>query len=173
MSRTTERTHELQGSLEDLLVREFRACQALCTFTKEERTALTLDDVDQLAELVEKKEALLDEIGLVEESRRTVVQELAAEAGAPDHSGTLADLLPVLDPTVAGRLGRLREGILAISGEVRDLTSGNLALTTTAIDRIDAVQSFLLSLCQPQITYQPPGMVSQSPPDAWNLNRGI
>jgi hypothetical protein len=173
MSRTTERAQELQGSLEDLLVREFRACQALCAFTKEERTALTLDDVTELAALVEKKEALLDEIGLVEESRRTVVQELAVEAGAPDRAGTLADLLPALEPTVAGRLGRLRDGILALSGEVRDLTSGNLALTATAIDRIDAVQSFLLSLCQPQITYQPPGIVPQASPTALNLDRGI
>jgi flagellar biosynthesis/type III secretory pathway chaperone len=173
MSRTSERAQELQGSLEDLLVREFRACQALCTFTKEERKALTIDDVNQLAELVEKKEALIDEIGLVEESRRTVVQELAAETGAPEQGGTLAELLPRLDPAVAGRLGRLREGILALSGEVRDLTSGNLALTATAIDRIDAVQSFLLSLCQPQITYQPPGLIPQAAPAAWNVDRGI
>jgi flagellar biosynthesis/type III secretory pathway chaperone len=173
MSKTTERAQELQGSLEDLLVREFRACQALCAFTKDERRALTIDDVTQLAELVEKKESLLDEIGLVEESRRTVVQELAAEAGAPEHSGTLAALLPVLDPTVAGRLSRLREGILALSSEVRDLTSGNLALTVTAIDRIDAVQTFLLSMCQPQINYQPPGLVPQASPAVWNVDRGI
>jgi hypothetical protein len=173
MSRTTERAQELQGSLEDLLVREFRACQALCAYTKEERKALTIDDVSQLSELVDKKEALLDEIGLVEESRRTIVQELAAEAGASDRCATLADLLPALDPTVAGRLGRLREGILALSGEVRDLTSGNLALSATAIDRIDAVQSFLLSLCQPQINYQPPGVVPQASPAAWNVDRGI
>jgi hypothetical protein len=173
VSKTNERTHELQGSLEDLLVREFRACQALCAFTKEERTALTKDDVIQLAALVEKKEALLDEIGLVEESRRTVVQELATEAGAPERSATLADLLPVLDSTIAGRLARLREGILALSGEVRDLTSGNMALASTSIDRIDAVQSFLLSMCQPQITYQPPGAILQGSPAAWNLDRGV
>jgi flagellar biosynthesis/type III secretory pathway chaperone len=173
MHKTTERTHELQGSLEDLLVREFRACQTLCAFTKEERAALTRDDVTQLAELVEKKEALLDEIGLVEESRRTVIQELASEAGAPERCGTLAELLPILDPAIAGRLGRLREGILALSGEVRDLTSGNLALASTAMERIDAVQSFLLSLCQPQINYQPPGAMAQTSPAAWNVDRGI
>jgi hypothetical protein len=173
VSKTSERTHELQGALEDLLVREFRACQALCAFTKEERAALTKDDATTLSELVEKKEALLDEIGLTEESRRTLIQELATETGAPEKSTTLADLLPMLDPTIAGRLGRLREGILALSGEVRDLTSGNLALTNTAIDRIDAVQSFLLSLCQPQVTYQPPGALSQASPAAWNLDRGI
>lgn len=172
MAKTSERAQELQATLEDLLVREFRACQALCAYTKEERTALTASDVDRLATLVEMKESLLDEIGMVEESRRTVVEELAEETGAGARGASLPDLLPRLDPAVAGRLNRLRDGILALSGEVRDLTSGNIALTAASVERADSLQSFLLSLCAPPPVYAGSGAAETATPAAWSLDRG-
>ena len=172
MNRINEKAQELQANLEDLLVREFRACQGLSAYTKEERAALTSNNVEKLSELVDKKEALLDEIGMVEESRRSVVESLAREIGQAGKCSTLTELLPHLESAIAGRLSRLREGILALSSEVRDLTSGNVALTNSALEHNDALQSFLLAICQPPPIYQSTGTAASLAPTPWNLNCG-
>jgi flagellar biosynthesis/type III secretory pathway chaperone len=137
-------------ALEDLLVKEFRACQALHTLTKEERQALTGGDTNALVRLVEQKEAQLDEMSDLEAKRRSLVQELNQLCGLENDPATLADLLAALPAESSGRLGRLGEGILTLLVDVRDLTHGNRAIASTALERADAIQAFLLSRYQQQ-----------------------
>ena len=153
-----DRMEELLTMLEDLLVKEFRACQLLHALTRDERQALSSAAVDDLSAMVEQKEALLDELGGLEDRRRMLTQELGGLLGLPEPSLSLADVLAALPGEVPGRLVRLQEGILSLLAGVRDLTHGNRALAVSALERADAIQSFLLNLCQPALGYRPPGL---------------
>jgi len=144
-------------ALEDLLVKEFRACQALHALTREERQALAGGDIDALMKLVEQKEAQLDEMSDLEKKRRSLVQDVNRLCGLQQDSATLADLLAALPADLSGRLGRLGEGILTLLVDVRDLTHGNRAIASTALERADGIQAFLLSLYQEPGDYRPPG----------------
>jgi hypothetical protein len=152
----TERLFDMEAILdqlavlEDLLVREFRACQALHELTKDERRLLATGHVEDLMKLVERKEAQLGEMSDLEGRRQALVDDLNRSCGLQSGSATLADLLRVLPPDSAGRLGRLGEGILTLLVDVRDMTHGNRAIATTAIERADAIQAFLLSIYQQQ-----------------------
>jgi len=130
---------------------------------------LSSADVDVLSALVAEMETLLDELNRLEASRCSAVEawsRLTAGNGravampANHEQGdrkelTLATLIPRIDPTTAGRLGRLRGGILALAAELNDLTHGNSVLAAAALERLEAVRSFLVSLSQPPVRYHP------------------
>jgi len=148
---------ELLINLEDLLVREFRTLQTLIALTKEERSRFKSKDSAALMELVEQKESILDQIGLIEDSRRMVTQELARSLGMPGQSSTLRDVLSKVDPAVQDRLKRLNEGILMLVEQARDLNYGNRALAAATLEWVELTQAFLYNCYLPQMGYRPPG----------------
>lgn len=135
--------------LEDLLVREFRACQALHELTKEERLILTGQDICGLLTLVEHKEAVLDELSQLGDRRRMVLPQLAKIVGLPPQASSLVDVLDAIDNEYCDRLKRLHEGIIALLGGIRNITYSNRALAIAGLERVDAVQSFLIDLFHP------------------------
>jgi flagellar biosynthesis/type III secretory pathway chaperone len=149
-------------TLEELLVKEFSNCQSLHALTKEERMALSKNDVKTLSTLIEDKEILLDELGQIEDERRMIVQKLAEGLGLRSQSPTVADIVRAVNPEVASRLSHLREGITALAGNIRDMTSGNQALAASALERVDAMQAFLLDLLRPSLTYHPSGIIRRA-----------
>jgi hypothetical protein len=85
---------------------------------------------------------------------------------------TIADVSATLQSDTGNRLNRLREGIIALTAEIRDLTSGNQALAYSALERADALQSFLLDLYRPKLSYQPPGTpASIETGPAWGIDQ--
>jgi len=159
-------------SLEDILVKEFRICQSLHTLTKDERLALTKNDIPALSTLVEQKEALLDDLGQIEDRRRMLSQNLGKEFGIPSVSPSLAEISASLSADVGGRITHLREGILAIAEEIKVLTSGNRALAMASLDRVDAIQSFLLEIFRPTISYDRPGAPKNNSVEAvWDVEQ--
>lgn len=151
------------ASLEDLLVREFRLCQSLHALTLDERAALSKNDVPALSRLVEDKEVMLDELGQLEDERRCTAQECGALLGLSSASPSIAELSSVWQGEESGRLRRLREGIVTLTSNIRDLTSGNRALAFSALEQADAAQAFLLALYRPTLTYQPNGAANPDP----------
>ena len=69
-------------------------------------------------------------------------------------------MLPDLDALVAQRLGHLRDGILVLVEQQRDLARGNKLLVNQALQQIQAVRDFLINLCDTPRGYQPPGQAS-------------
>lgn len=153
-----ENLQEFSTSLEDLLVKEFRSLQSLIALTKDEHTALTKADASALLPLVEDKEVLLDEISQLEDSRRMITEEMAKNSGLEANKLTLNEIISRMEPGVSGRLGRLHEGILTLVKQAKDLSNANRILATTTLEWLDATQVFLLSLYQPSVGYQPPGV---------------
>jgi flagellar biosynthesis/type III secretory pathway chaperone len=148
---------ELLITLEDLLVREFRTLQTLIALTKEERSRFKSKDSASLMELVEQKESILDQMGLIEDSRRMVTQDLARVLGMPGQSSTLHDVLSRVEPMVQDRLKRLNEGILMLVEQARDLNYGNRALAAATLEWVELTQAFLYNCYLPQMGYRPPG----------------
>jgi len=162
---------KLINDLEELLVQEFRACQTLLDLTRNERQALARNDVDTLTSLVEQKESKLDELAQIEDRRRVAIQTIAQRLSLPSPNPAVSELAAFLDPESGRRIERLRDGISTLSGEIRELSSGNRALAASALERTDAVQSLLLDILRPTLNYQPPGMPyqNQSGP-AWGVD---
>lgn len=152
---SAEKKQELMTALEDFLVKEFRVLQTLFNLTREERHALTKSDAKRLATLTEEKEAILDELGQLDEGRKMTSEGLAIMLSVP--TSTLAALFPHLEPTAAERLSRLSEGITTLIQQSRDLNQGNRALAAYKIEYLDAAQSYLINLVQPPVSYYPPG----------------
>ncbi len=60
-----ETPQEIMSAMEAIMVNEFRVCQSLLTLLQQERQALVQKDVETLSHLVEQKESLLDELGVM------------------------------------------------------------------------------------------------------------
>ncbi|MDR3578320.1 MAG: flagellar protein FlgN [Anaerolineaceae bacterium] len=142
--------------LESILVKQFRSLQELIEKTRFERKLLLTGD-DALMRVVEDKEALLDQLGLIEDNRRKLVQNLSLAKGIQTETTSINELLPYLQEDIAERFSRLVEGITTLAFQARDLNRANQAISTTKLEWLKATQSFLIRIAQPEIGYRPPG----------------
>lgn len=137
----------LISEIEGLLVKEFQLCQDLLELTREERRALLIGDVHNLALLVERKEVLLDELTQIDEMHRMRRIMLAEKMDIPQPAViNAAELASYLPSKNSRRLLHLHRGILALNGEIKELTSGNQSLALAAAGRAFVLQRSLLDL---------------------------
>jgi len=152
------KVQELLNSLENVLVQEFRILQSLITATKQERILLNKKDPDAIMMIVEEKEGLLDQFGLLEEKRRMFITSIATELNIKLKYVSLNELYPGLGTNESDQLQRINDGISMLVQQSRDLNYGNQALARTALDWLISAQSFLLHLTNPSDEYLAPGM---------------
>ncbi|PWH18095.1 MAG: hypothetical protein DDG59_06945 [Anaerolineae bacterium] len=162
----------LAATLEELLVQEFRACQSLHQLTKEERQALSKNDLSSLEVILEQKEVVLDELGQIEDRRRMVTQNLGDQVGLKDPNPTITAICQKLNNETGRRIKHLKDGISALAEEVKILTSGNHALALIALERVDALQTILIDSFRPSLTYDRPGAKSSNNFDmVWDVDQ--
>lgn len=135
------------NSLESLLVKEFRACQALLHLTQEEREALARGDVLRLLALTEQKELLLDRLSGLANARQLQVAQLTDLACWPSDD-PMVGVLKALDMDNELHLVNLFEGIQVLKSQVRELVLGNRALAATALNQAASLQAGLVSSTQ-------------------------
>jgi flagellar biosynthesis/type III secretory pathway chaperone len=165
---------ESLAALEDLLVQEFRILQVLINLTREERQLIGKKNVASLMQVVEQKESTLDQFTLMEDSRRNLAREISIGTGFTTQSYSLGELLPVLDPQTAARLGRLSEGISILANQARDLNHGNRVMATSVLEWLGTTQAFLFRSIQPEIGYHNPRAVrSLEPVFAMDIDQHI
>lgn len=152
-----KRTQELLSNLEDLYVKEFRTLQQLIAVTKKERDALPKNEGSALMRLVEEKESILDQLGIMEDTGRMLLQELAARFNIQSERTTLRELLPHFPKENAERIDRLSDGIRSLVSQAKDMNYGNQAMATSMLEWFYSAQTFLLSMAQPPAGYRPPG----------------
>jgi flagellar biosynthesis/type III secretory pathway chaperone len=158
----TENLQRHLTALEDALVSEFRAYQTLVALTQDERQALLANNLTALQEVLAQKETLLGSLERLESARQAALGAWALAAQVKAH--TLTEILPSLEGDSAERLKRLRDGILALTGRLREMSQGNRALADAALDGVEAVHNFLLSLSQVSTGYQRPGAPQNTAP---------
>lgn len=162
----------LAATLEDLLVREFRACQSLHQLTKGEREALSKNDLPSLEVILEQKEVVLDELGQIEDRRRMITQKLGDQVGLQHTNPTITAICQRLNHEIGQRIRHLKEGISALAEEIKVLTSGNHALALVALERVDALQTILIDTFRPSLTYERPGAKSTQHFDlVWDVDQ--
>ena len=143
--------------LEETLVKQFRTVQKLLEITMKERANLLKEAGTAILTVVEEKEAVLDQLSLIEDNRRRLVQEIALDLNLHSEITSINELLPYLEPIGFLAVRRLSEGISTLVIQVRDLNYGNLALAQSRIDWMQSLQSFLVSVSLPEAGYLPPG----------------
>ncbi|HEX7555304.1 MAG TPA: flagellar protein FlgN [Leptolinea sp.] len=168
-----ETPQEIMSAIEAIMVNEFRVCQSLLTVLQQERQALIQKDVDTLSRLVEQKESLLDELGSNEESRRSNMKKLALNSGIKEEVLGLTDLLRRLQLTASERIYRLQEGIFALQSKIRELNRANHALAEMNLERIKALQEYLVNLFTSPSFYQPSAANSTGvlPPASYGMDQ--
>lgn len=160
-----ETTQQLFHGLEAVLVNQFRLSQNLLVIVEQERQSLVKSDVETLNKLIEEKELLLDEMGQCENTRKGICEKIAIVNGFPE-STKMSDLLSKFQSIAVDRIKRLHEGILVVQSKTREINMGNQSLANINVDRLNSLQSFLLSLFTPSSYYQPSGALSAERPSA-------
>lgn len=141
-----EALHQIEADM----VNQFRVVQALRALVQEEREDLVQRNAARLTDSVEKKESLLDELGRLEERRRQHTIKAAELCGLKDEDGSLNNLLAVLKDPMVERINHLREGFMTIQAELREINQGNYALAMLNLERLEALQGFLVDLIAPK-----------------------
>ena len=149
-------------SLESLLVKQFHSLQSLVNITKKERGALSKGDAIALISLVDEKKALLDQLSVLEDSTYMVRDEIARCVGIDLEKSSFLDLLNQISSPAADKIKRLREGILTLYDECRDLNLSNAALAQNAVDWLGSAQQFLLDFYAAPESYDSLGKKPQS-----------
>jgi len=141
--------------LEQALVRQFKLLKDIVALTKKERESL-LNEPDLVLRTVEDKEALLDQLSLMEDRCRKTVQEISLLLELHSEKTSIFDLLPFFKPEDARRIKNLSEGISSLAIEARELNRANQAIALTKLEWLKATQTFLISMFQPEPGYRSP-----------------
>lgn len=140
--------------LDQVLVRQFRLLQEMLALSKKERDSL-LNEPDLILQIVEDKEALLDNLSVMDDRCRRLVQELSLALELHSENTSIEALLPYFQPEDASRTRNLSEGISSLASQARELNHANQALALSKLEWLKATQAFLISIFQPDSGYQP------------------
>jgi flagellar biosynthesis/type III secretory pathway chaperone len=141
--------------LEQVLVRQFKLLKDIVVLTKQERASL-LNEPELVLRTVEDKEALLDQMSLMEDRCRKTVQEISLLLEMHSENTSIYDLLPFFKPEDARRIKNLSEGISNLAMEARELNRANQAIALSKLEWLKATQTFLISMFQPESGYRSP-----------------
>jgi flagellar biosynthesis/type III secretory pathway chaperone len=141
----------LLPALEDLLVAEFRACGDLLENTREERLHLGQGNLAGLTAVLDQKEKILGELDRLEQRREAALAHWGARPTPGPEAGSEAEA------AARERLGRLREGLLALVQRQQELARGNRLLAEASLERVKAMQAFIGRLGDAVEGYRPPG----------------
>jgi flagellar biosynthesis/type III secretory pathway chaperone len=172
MSENHEEKNDVLISLEAILVNEFRVYQSLRDLTLEERQVLLEGRGQNLMNIVDKKEELLDELTQMESKRNLMVDKIADIFDIQQKYENLGELLDFIHAEPIKRLQRLRQGLVALQTEIRDINRGNAALASLNLEKITQLQNYLFKLFTSSAQYQPAGsQVYADGPASWGMDQ--
>ncbi|MCE1252994.1 MAG: flagellar protein FlgN [Anaerolineae bacterium] len=169
MSVNKQSLQDLTDSLEAILVNTFRLCESLHLITQNERQALLEAKTETLNDIVQQKEAIVAEVESNEKERQGVTAQLVQLLGLGSDVQSLSDLLAKMDGQVdVSKVSRLQQGILSLQAEIREANNGNYALAVANVQRLDAVQEYIVGLFAPPVYYRPNIKIAMNePPTSW------
>jgi len=119
-------------------------------------------DAIALVSVVEEKKSLLDQLSVLEDSTHMVREEVARGVGVDPQTSSFLEMLDHIPSPAAEKIRRLREGILTLYDECRDLNKSNAALAQNAVDWLGSTQQFLLDFYNAPESYDSLGRKPQS-----------
>lgn len=169
MPLSKQTLQDLFDSLEAILVNTFRLCESLQQITQHERQALLENKIDELRAIVSQKENIVVEVESNDEARQMVTSQLAQSLGIEGEIPNLGELLAKVDNSIdTSKITRLQQGILTLQAEIREVNNGNYALAIMNVQRLEAVQEYIVGLFTPPVYYRPNiKMPLSEPPTSW------
>ena len=128
--------------LRTVLEAEERLYREMRSLLQEERGHFLALRVDDIERSVRRKEALAEEGRLLEECRREVAAELAADLGLGEGDVRLPRLCEALGPRAA-ELATVHGRLVALVGAVRELVQASQGSAGEALHRVQAVMKLL------------------------------
>lgn len=144
---------DLISSFEELMVKQFRALQDFVAISRKERLILTKGDSKALILLVDEKEKSLEHLSIMEDSLHMVMEEIYKNLGLDTKNMNVSEVLTRINAGTAEKINRLRDGIISLSDEARDLNLTNRALAMTNLQWLDSAQKILLEFYSAPETY--------------------
>jgi flagellar biosynthesis/type III secretory pathway chaperone len=146
---------DLFDSLEAILVNTFRLCESLYQITQRERQALLESKAEELISITREKGNIVTEMQSNEEARTVITRELTRVLGLEGEE-TLTVMLGKVDNSIdTSKISRIQQGILSLQAEIREINNGNYALAKLNIQRLEAVQEYIVGLFTPPVYYRP------------------
>jgi flagellar biosynthesis/type III secretory pathway chaperone len=160
---------DLFDSLEAVLVNTFRLCESLHQITQQERQALLEGNLEALQMIIKQKENIIVEVESNDGAREMISKQLTQVLGIDSEIKNLGDLIVKAENSVdVSKVARLRQGILALQAEIREVNNSNYALAVAKVERLDAIQEYIIGLFTPPINYRPNVKMAMSgPPTSW------
>jgi flagellar biosynthesis/type III secretory pathway chaperone len=148
--------HDLFETLEAILVNTFRLCESLQLVSKKERQALLAGKTEILETIAKEKGNIISEMEGNEETRMGVVQQIAQVLEIKDENVTINSLVNKAGNSIdTSKISRLLQGIITLQAEIRELNNGNYALATLNVQRLEAIQEYIVGLFTPPVYYRP------------------
>jgi flagellar biosynthesis/type III secretory pathway chaperone len=164
---------DLFDSLEAILVNTFRLCESLHQITRRERQSLLDSKVDDLIAITREKSEIVTEMESNEEARQVIIRELAQMLGFDSKVVNLNELIAKVDNSIdTSKVSRIQQGIITLQAEIREVNNGNYALATLNVQRLEAVQEYIVGLFTPPVYYRPTiKMPVVEAPASWGRDR--
>ncbi len=82
---------------------------------------------------------------------------------------SIVELVPHFKKEESIRINRLAEGINSLAVQAKEMSHANQALICTRLEWLQAAQSFLISMAQPNPGYRPPVAPASVDSSVWGL----
>jgi flagellar biosynthesis/type III secretory pathway chaperone len=174
MVENIQTLQDLFDSLESILVNTFRLCESLLEISKRDRQALLEKNLDVLQQITKEKEILVVEMESIDHSRKVIVDQLAKELEIENEPARVSDIITKADESIdITKISRLQQGIITIQADIRELNNGNYTLASLNVQRLEAVQDYIIGLFTAPIYYQPTIKMQSTTdaPTSWGTNR--
>lgn len=131
-----------------LAVRELRLWQALDALARQERCALLRGSAERLLEISRDKQILLERLEKMEQDRLRLLNRYPLRSNSNDpfsaRGYSRQGIAQEGIPEKLALLAYIQEGAYFLREQVRQLTQGNCTLASLALERINALQSYLV-----------------------------
>lgn len=151
-----KRVAEQVAGLETVLAAEEGLYLRLRDVLRQEEAELVGLDPARIAELVERKRGLAEEVRLLEDSRRVLARALARSLGLDDRTAKLGELIGLLDRE-AGRLPELHARLSALLASTRSLVESNGSFADRSLRHVRETLGMLGGSVPERVGYGPGG----------------
>jgi hypothetical protein len=156
MPLSKQTLQDLFDSLEAILINTFRLCESLYQITEHERQALLESKIDELNMISRQKGNIVTEMESNEEARQVVTQQITKVLGLENETMSLSELLAKTESSIdTSKISRIQQGILTLQSQIREINNGNYALAKLNVQRLEAVQEYIIGLFTPPVYYRP------------------
>ena len=132
----------------ELITEQKLGYQNLKELSSQKRQALIAGDLEKLASLTEKEEALILKLGKLENQRQECFLELAAKGGF-DETATLQEALPFLPAAYQMQLKELQADFAVLIEKLSQLNEENMSLLERSLQFVNFTAEALSEQSKP------------------------